>query len=406
MGDKSLQKKLDRFAPAIKTSSSSEPQAKIPERYGRLSGAVGAEVAIRQAGAYCLSKTLYPFDYKHGDFVLSDFAGGDNLPLSAFTALEEDGELDFSKMLFLDTETTGLGGAGAVAFLIGCGSLVKQGFEVRQYLLPDYSDEAAMLEDLLAEFTSETTVVTYNGAAFDMPLVRDRMIINRVARHIDHRNHIDLLHSVRRLFKRRLQDCRLVNIESRVFGLERVDDIPGYLIPSIYFEWLGQENLDMMPSVLEHNRLDIVSLFYLVGHIARIHLQRGESLDSIDDLHSLSRVYARRKKPELVKEVFSRLADRADSSLPDDILFFHSLNFKRSRDYENAVPMWQTLSESSSREAYWANIELAKYYEHSERNPALAYQHTKRAQQICPYTGNQRNELSKRLNRLSLKLKN
>ncbi|MEW6411829.1 MAG: ribonuclease H-like domain-containing protein [Candidatus Zixiibacteriota bacterium] len=405
MGDNSLHKKLDRFASAIKTPSSADTEPKIPDRYYRLCRAVGGEMVVGQAGAYCLSTTTYPLDYIHGNFVLSDFPLREPLPLSAFTALEQQGEVDISKTLFLDTETTGLGGAGAVAFLVGCGSVVKDGFEVRQYLLPDYSDEAAMLEDLLVEFGPDTTIVTYNGAAFDVPLIRDRMIINRVARQVEHEHHIDLLHCARRLFKRRLQDCRLVNVESQVFGFERVDDIPGYLIPSIYFEWLGGENLDMMPLVLQHNRLDIVSLFYLLGHVGRIHLERGEVLDSVDDLHSLSRVYARRGQPELVSEVFERLADRGGPALADDIVLFHSLNFKRSRDYLNAVPMWQALSESSSREAYWANIELAKYYEHFEQKPELAYRYTRRAQKICPYTGSRQIQLTKRLTRLAAKLK-
>lgn len=403
MPDKHLKSKLDRFSAHVKSGPASGAKSQLPGRYRRLARSIGGTLVERTEGIYCLIETNYRRDHALGTFSF-DRVSADPVPLSAFTALEEPGHLDLSAMLFVDTETTGLGGAGAVPFLVGCGSFKSGGFEVRQYFLPDYSDEAAMLEDLLSEFTSEKILVTYNGAAFDLPLIRDRMIINRVASEVEFQHHLDLLHSTRRLFRRRLNNCTLTNVEASVFGFERADDIPGYLIPSVYFDWLSEENLDLMHQVLEHNRLDIVSLCALVHRIAEVHSSGGEVLDEIDDLHSLSRVFGRRRNPTLVKDVFEKIGDFDAGRLADDIILYHAMNFKRLGDIDKAVQMWQSLAQSGARESYWANLELAKYFEHCQKNLELAVEHTRRADEICPYGKTHRQQLSRRLSRLKAKL--
>lgn len=403
MPDENLKNRLARISAHVKSDCPASMNNKLPERYGRLADEIGGRIVSRAEGAYCLVKTCYPDDHTHGTFSFSR-ARSKRMPLAAFTAQEEPGAVDLGTMLFVDTETTGLGGAGTVPFLVGCGSLRRGRFEIRQYFLPDYSDEAAMLEDLLSEFTSDKVLVTYNGSAFDLPLIRDRMIINRVASEVELEHHLDLLHSTRRLFKRRLNDCTLTNIEAGVFGFKRTDDIAGYLIPSVYFEWLSGESLDFMHQVLEHNRLDIVSLYCLVHRIADVYGSRGEVLDEVDDLHSLSRIFGRRKNTFLVKDVFARIGRIDTVELAEDIILYHSMNFKRLGDTERAVQMWRTLSRSSSRESYWANVELAKHFEHREKNFEMALEHARRADRICPYGQLHRKQLVKRLGRLRAKL--
>ncbi len=404
MPKKNLSNKLDRFSSLIKNGASKSRLKAPPARYTTLADAVGGQTILRQAGTYCLIKTVYPLSYRHGNFRIG-LPKAETLPLSAFTALGESGELDINSMLFIDTETTGLGGAGAVAFLIGCASVTPDGFEIRQYLLPDYSDEAAMLEDILEEFTAEKVLVSYNGATFDLPLIRDRMIINRVASSVEYDHHVDLLHSTRRLFKRRLQDCTLTNIEEKLFDFYRSDDIPGYLIPAVYFDWLSGDNFEMMTQVLEHNRLDIVSLLCLIHHIAQIHGSQGEVLDEVYDLHSLSRLFGRRKETDLVRQVFGKIDSKQGSDLADDIVLYHSMNFKRVGQFDQAVEMWQRLSRANSKESYWANLELAKHYEHREKDIGLALKYARDADRICPYGDSHRNQLAKRLNRLKTRLK-
>ena len=50
--------------------------------------------------------------------------------------------------------------------------------------------------------------------------------------------HLDLLHGARRLWKLRFESCRLVDLENQMLGVEREGDMPGALIPYVYFEYL------------------------------------------------------------------------------------------------------------------------------------------------------------------------
>ena len=50
--------------------------------------------------------------------------------------------------------------------------------------------------------------------------------------------HLDLLHGARRLWKLRFANCRLTHLENQVLGVEREGDLPGEMIPYVYFEYL------------------------------------------------------------------------------------------------------------------------------------------------------------------------
>jgi hypothetical protein len=375
------------------------PASQQPSRYRQMAEQLGAELITNHAGVYCLKRTLYPATYRHGQALLSRLDPDRPLALSAFTPDDRAGVVNLRRTMFFDTETTGLGGAGVVPFLCGCGSFTLEGFEVRQYILPDYSDEAALLEDLLEEFGENTTVVSYNGKAFDEPIVRDRMIINRVARQIPMGEHVDLLHATRRLFRRRLQDCTLGNIERRLFGFERTDDIPGYLIPTVYFEWLSEQKLDLMHDVIEHNCLDIITLAFLADHLATIFDSSGETLDRTDDIHSLARVYGRRKQNDEVNKLYQRIAGDSPENLPEDVRWYHSLALKRGGEWDGAVSLWLGLASSNSREGYRANVELAKYFEHRQPDLSRAIEYARRARRVCSYPSHLK-ALDHRLRRL------
>jgi hypothetical protein len=377
---------------------------RIPERYHLLANAVGGEVVASPSGCYCrVDSAVDQFD-RLGRDELAHLLGVESFPLSAFTLEDTLGQVGVGDLLCIDTETTGLGGAGTVPFLIGCGRVTADGFVVRQYLLPDYSDETAVLEDLMKELSPAATLVTYNGAAFDLPLVRDRLVLNRVAREMPPRQHLDLLHPTRRLFKRRLKDCSLVNIERALFGHTRSRDIPGYLIPSVYFEWLNEQATDNLKLVLEHNRQDIVTLIYLCHRIAAAFLSHGESLSATDDLHSLSRVYGRRRHTERATALYDRMERETEGSLADDILLYHSYQFKRAGDWERAAAIWRTLAERDTREGYWALIELAKYFEHRLADWPSAQSFARRALNMCTYSNHHRIRLEARLARLTRKI--
>jgi len=404
MSNDDLVARLDRVRGHITAPSQVTVSSKIPSRYHKLANDLGGTPVTNHAGCFCQVSTLYPFGTDFGESRLNKLNSGTRFPVASFSAVELEGEVALGDLTFLDTETTGLGGAGAVAFLVGCGSLTETGFEVRQYMLPDYSDETAMLEHILNELTEQSSIVSYNGAAFDLNLLRDRMIINRVARQVPFHTHIDLLHSARRLFRRRLGDCTLTNIEREIFGFHRSDDIPGYLIPSVYFNWLDSEETCELESVLEHNRLDILALYFLLLRVAEIHRTEGSTLEHRDDIYALSRVYGRRRRHDKVTEVLAKIGDADRESLEEDVLLYLSFALKRTGEWADAIRIWLGLAEGKSRESYQANLELAKYFEHRSKDLEKAYYHASLAGKTCPERTVQPALLSKRLDRLRFKM--
>ncbi len=403
MSRKPLTDKLQRFGLQINSQRPARSHIKFPDRYQLLADTIGGELVAGSAGCYCLIRTHYPIGFSHGAFILEADLVEKSVPAAAFSPFEESFELPLSSMVFVDTETTGLGGSGAVAFLIGAGRVTNHGFEVLQYLIPDYSDEAAMLEDFHQNLSTGSTIVSFNGASFDLPVLQDRMIINRVARKLDYEYHLDLLHSARRLFKRRLQDCTLTNLERQLFSFYRTADIPGYLVPSVYFEWLSAQELSQMKAVLEHNRFDIVSLYFLTNLISEAYLSEGGTLEHPEDLHSLSRFYERRRENTRIEKVYNRVKQFDNGFSPAAALHF-ARSFKRAQNIQESVKIWETLVTEKSSESFWACIELAQYYEHQLKDFENALEYAEAASQCGRISDKLLLALNKRVSRLTKKL--
>ena len=114
---------------------------------------------------------------------------------------------DPRRILYLDTETTGFAGAGTVAFLVGLGWWGEDGFEVHQYLMRDYPEERYVLEKTAEACERFDVLCTFNGRSFDVPLLRDRFLLNRIPAACLDKPHIDLLHIARRIWRLRLKRC-------------------------------------------------------------------------------------------------------------------------------------------------------------------------------------------------------
>ena len=120
-------------------------------------------------------------------------------------------------IVFLDLETTGLaGGAGTYAFLIGCGWFEAGGFRVRQYFMVGHALERALLSAVRERLECCGPLVTYNGKSYDQPLLETRFRMARTRHPFDRMEHLDLLHGARRLWKLRLDSCRLVDLVQRL----------------------------------------------------------------------------------------------------------------------------------------------------------------------------------------------
>ena len=183
--------------------------------------------------------------------------------------------VDFTRALFLDTETTGLaGGTGTVPFLIGIGWFEDQSMRIQQLFLPELGREAPMLHWLRERVAASSCVVSFNGKAFDWPLLRTRFVLNRVPAPALP-PHLDLLHCARRILKQRLKSVRLVELERRVLGMHREDDVSGALIPQLYFDYLDGGEIAPLAKVIEHNANDLIALAalvaQLVSHFDQVH---------------------------------------------------------------------------------------------------------------------------------------
>ena len=178
-------------------------------------------------------------------------------------ASEETGDNsspDVRRMVFWDTETTGLGGPGTYVFLVGLGYLEDDAFVVRQHFIRSPDEEAAMLQAIAETLPQWPTMTTFNGVSFDLPLLRARMKVHDIKLDLRDVLHCDLLYGARRLWQRRLRNCRLQTLEEHILDFKRQGDVPSAEVPGMYFDYLETGDLASLEGVFHHNVLDIISL--------------------------------------------------------------------------------------------------------------------------------------------------
>jgi len=322
-------------------------------------------------GEYFIARQAFPFGRPYGKLRIGDISVADLSPLNL---LFPQAPLPApERLVYLDTETTGLaGGTGTCAFLIGVGTLEGTQFVVRQFFLRDYPEEKAMLRALAEILNSFEGLVTYNGKTFDVPLLETRYALARLKSPFARLLHLDALHPARRLWKLRLESCKLTELESAVLGIEREGDVAGSEIPGIYFEYLRSGDARGLQPVFYHNALDIMTLAAVTVELARA-MGDATTLDSPVDLFSLSRMFefagAREQSVETCQRALS-------GGLPEEIearaLYQLAWHYKRQRQHELAVATWLELTRRASPLALEAFEELAIHYEHHQRDPQSA----------------------------------
>lgn len=289
----------------------------------------------------------------------------------AFSACDPDlEEWDPAKTVFLDVETTGLaGGTGTVAFLVGAAYVVKDVLRLDQCFMRDFDDEAPMLEYLRDVFAPAETVVSYNGKSFDVPLLRTRFIQNRIRCPLDRARHLDLLHAARRLWKARLQDCSLTNVESAVLGIERQGDIPSEEIPQLWLDYLRTRDARDLVRVFYHHKMDVLSLVTLTVHLSHcMSAAAASGLEHAEDQLSLVRLLFRQRRYERVIELGRRFLETdTEPALRRECLEFMGFAHKRLGDWTAMEDAWTVLLREFPDSAV-AHLELAKHFEHRTRN--------------------------------------
>jgi hypothetical protein len=343
---------------------------------------VSGQVVETAFGTHFETERLYERHRRHGSVGIADLA---DLPGDLLAALSE-GTIPQSnprQWAFLDTETTGLaGGTGTYAFLIGVGSITDDGFRLRQYFMRDYHEEASVLASLVEHLAQFDVLITYNGKAYDQPLLETRYRMVRSRPPFARLEHLDLLFGARRLWKLRLESCRLVDLENQVLGVERQGDLPGELIPYYYFEYLRMRQAFRLVPIFHHNATDIVSLACLTA-IVPVAFGDGTTLRHGADMIGVARWLAAAGRDEEALALYRRAVD---AGLPDAVLFrslaeIGAIEKRMGRDAA-ALEVFTDLAASPNPYRGHAFTELAKHFEHRERDYARALEMTRQAQAI------------------------
>ena len=375
----------------------------------------GEFVPTRRGEAF-IHEEIYADDYRHGWAPLAV-----DVPLHMLATWAKDTrvrEMPLEKFAFLDTETSGLsGGTGTYAFLVGAGRFEESAsgriFRLLQFFMRDPGEEPALLE-ALADFLAPCNgLVTYNGKSFDAPLLRTRYTLHNIPIPFEDYAHVDLLHLARRLWRDRLPSRTLKYIEENVLSAPRSsEEVPGYEIPWLYFDYLRTGDVSEMKGIFYHNAMDIVALAAMFGLTASMlhdpfdeRIQHGLDVIALAKLHEdldqwdkAARLYEQGLEMALDEDDFWKAVHRL------------SVLQKRRGDIKSAVGLWE---QAAAQGHVYAHVELAKHYEHRQRDYSEAQNWVAKALELINSDENMLEyirehwqvELEHRLGRLSDKIK-
>jgi uncharacterized protein YprB with RNaseH-like and TPR domain len=324
-------------------------------------------------GEFFLSETSLPIDHFHGEVALSRLRAADAVGVGVLSAELAGAGFDLSSTVFLDTETTGLaGGSGTAAFLVGIGFLDGDRFRLRQYFMRDYHEEPAQLHALSADLARFTSIVTFNGKMFDVPLLEARYALQRLRFPLEGAPHLDLLHPARRLWKARLESCRLQVLEAALLRVRRNGDVPGEEIPRIYFDYVRRRDPRALARIFHHNRLDILSLAALSA-LACQWVNEGGWADDPRDIVSLGRVLERAQLYERSEQEYRRAAFAGAEGGSAEARCFALLRLaaraRRQGAHESAAELW---GQAAAAGDLTALRHLAVYHEHRRHDAQAA----------------------------------
>lgn len=333
---------------------------------------VGGQEEATSHGRLLVARSQYQLHHSHGELPLRSALDAPPDVLRLLSRQPPSGTPP-RRLLYLDTETTGLaGGTGTYAFLVGAGFFDGDRFVLAQYFMRDLDEEPALLSAMAALLADFDGVVTYNGRGFDLPLLETRFVLSRRP-WPQHLLHLDLLPPARRLWSSRLPDCRLGTIEARVLGLERVDDVPGALIPSLYFHYLRSRRAEALQPVFEHNRLDVLSLVTLTGWVARA-LADPEGLDlAPEEYVGLGRLWEGSDEERGAHFYHEALRQGLPSPHRERLLLRLGSRAKRGGRWPEALAFWNEAIAFAPGFDPRPWQEIAKYYEHCARDLTAAH---------------------------------
>jgi uncharacterized protein YprB with RNaseH-like and TPR domain len=350
-------------------------RSRSPRREHAIEALLPGEVVDTDHGSFFHHRESHPLDYRHGHHVLADLLA--HSPQSQALLAQDEGlaSVDFQRLAFVDTETTGLaGGTGTYAFLVGVGVFDEERFTIHQFFMRDFHEEPALMRALGGLLDELEAIVSFNGKSFDLPLLETRFLMTRQQPRLIDAPHLDLLPAARRFWKYRLASCALSSLEAEILGVKRTqDDVPGWRIPMLYHEYLRSGDARQMPGIFYHNAQDILSLVTLAARMCDLlttPLPLGGDVPG-EDLYSLGRLFrdlgqTDRAEAAYVQAVQVRASARTHEMAMHDLAYL----LKRQERRGEALPWWQRLAETAG--AVYACEELAKHYEWQDEDLARA----------------------------------
>ena len=353
-----------------------DQKSKLP-----IQSAIAGDFISTRRGETFVAAQIYPADYHHGQTPLRT-----TVPLSTVGQWAHDSrisELPLETFAFLDTETSGLaGGTGTYAFLVGVGRFEQDQFHLRQFFMRDPSEEPALLEGLIDFLAPCKVLVTFNGKAFDAPLLVTRYSLHGIPVPFREFAHLDLLPLSRRLWRDRLPSRALKYLEENILGAPRnTEEVPGYEIPYLYFDYLRTGDARPLKGVFYHNAMDIVALAALMNHVAGVlHTPFSGQVEHGLDFIALGKLFEDLDRPEDAARLYERGLEVGvgEADFGAAIQRLSALQRRRG-DIEGAVELWKKAAADGH---VYAHVALAKYCEHNLRDYPAALKWTGSAAEL------------------------
>lgn len=327
-------------------------------------------------------ENCYAADFSQGSVPLRGDAPLEMM--AAWARQPQIADLNLEQFVFIDTETTGLaGGTGTYTFMIGAGRFEGDQFRVVQFFLRDPAEEIAQLAAFEQFVAPCEAIVSFNGKSFDMPLLNNRFIINGWPPPLKDAGHLDLLHLARRLWRARLPSRTLGDLEAKILGLTRSQqDVPGWMVADLYFDYLHTGDARPLRGVFYHNEIDVVSMAALLNHMSTLLADPFDSSIQYGlDLIAIGKLYADLGHLDIAADIYQHglthddVHQEAYWKALEELSFLH----KKRSDFPQAIELWEKAAENAQ---IYAHIELAKYYEHTQKDFEQAERWTKIAIEI------------------------
>ncbi|MFH1853358.1 MAG: ribonuclease H-like domain-containing protein [Candidatus Neomarinimicrobiota bacterium] len=369
-GANELRQRLERLYRSAATEKSF-PDEQVVRDQRRIHEYVAGSYENTSFGDVFVARVHYPWDYVHGNSSPAGLRSISGDWLSRLGRYAKRTDFDLDGTIFIDTETTGLaGGSGTLAFLVGIGFVDDGGFTVHQYFADSFNREEGML-DLVADFIKPySTIISFNGKTYDLPLLATRYVLQRRPSPFESMQHLDLLHLARQIWGYSLQDCRLQTIEREVLDFQRRDDLPGSKVPEAYFKFLRGGGADPLYRVFEHNALDILTLAMILPLVWELTRPEGRA----PDLQlARSRILLRQGEVESARQVLEEFVTVAGDQRLRQIGRIHlGRIYKKTGAIDRACRQWRKAIEDGPQFYLEPYEELAKDCEHRQKNPESA----------------------------------